>query len=154
MLFRSVALQESTFEENEYQEWRSKLISICHGQVLALNLDLFSVKLKLKYVEKYKLEDAFKCLSESDKGELINEIAPLVFLDDSDEAAKRYDNFMYGLMLANIDAMPSFKYAKKQLCDIAFLLEKKISIPQVKIKLPLIKQTNTEIGRASCRERA
>lgn len=139
-----VALQESTFEENEYQEWRSKLISICHGQVFALNLDLFSVKLKLKYVEKYKLEDAFKCLSESDKGELINEIAPLVFLDDSDEAAKRFDNFMYGLMLSNIDAMPSFKYAKKQLCDIAYLLEKKISIPQVKIKLPLIKQINTD----------
>jgi type I restriction enzyme R subunit len=51
---------------------------------------------------------------------------------------------MYGMMLANIEAMPNFKYAMKQLSNAAFLLEKKVSIPQVKAKLDIIKSINTD----------
>lgn len=58
--------------------------------------------------------------------------------------AKLFDNFIYGLMLANMEALPSFKYAKKQLCDIATALERKVSIPQIKAKLPLIQTINTD----------
>lgn len=47
--------------------------------------------------------------------------------------------------MANIDAMPSFKYARKQLCDIASELEKKTNIPQVKEKIDLIKEINTDV---------
>lgn len=53
-------------------------------------------------------------------------------------------NFMYGLMLAHLEQMPSFKYAKKQLCDMAALLEKKVTIPQIKEKLPLIREIGTD----------
>ena len=49
-----MALQDGTFAEDEYQDWRKRLIDICHGQVTALNQDLVSVHLKLQYVEKYK----------------------------------------------------------------------------------------------------
>ena len=38
----------------------------------------------------------------------------------------------------------TFKYAKKQLCDIAALLERKASIPQVSAKLSVIKEINTD----------
>ena len=65
----------------------------------------------------------------------LQHIAPLVHLNDEDELAKRFDNFMYGLMLASMEQMPSFKRAKKVLCEIAGLLSRKISIPQVKEKL-------------------
>ncbi len=64
--------------------------------------------------------------------------------NDTDELAKRFDNFMYGLMLASMEQMPAFKPAKKQLCNIATLLERKVSIPQVKEKLPIIKEINTD----------
>ena len=137
-------LQEATYAGEEKQAWRSELIKTCHAQVLALNPDLISVKLKLQYVEKYKKESAFDSISEGDKGELLQHIAPLVRLDDSDELAKRFDNFMYGLMLASMEQMPAFQPAKKQLCDIAALLERKGSIPQVKEKLPIIREINTE----------
>lgn len=40
--------------------------------------------------------------------------------------------------------MPSFKYAKKQLCGTAALLERKASIPQVREKLPLLKEIQTD----------
>lgn len=112
--------------------------------MVALNPELISVKLKLQYVEKYKHESVFDSVSEGDKGELLQHIAPIVRLDDTDELAKRFDNFMYGLMLASMEQMPAFKRAKKQLCDIATLLERKVSIPQVKEKLPIIKEINTD----------
>lgn len=137
-------LQESIYAEENYQNWRNELINTCHSQVLALNTDLISVRLKLQYIEKYKNESVFESISESDKGELLQHIAPLVKLNDIDELAKRFDNFMYGLILSSMEQMPSFKPAKRQLCDIATLLEKKVSIPQVKEKLPIIKKINTD----------
>lgn len=139
-----MALQESTFADADYQAWRKELAENCHGQVANLKRELIAVKMRLRYVEKYQKEDAFAHISELDKGELEREIAPLVFLDDPDEFAKRFDNFMYGLMLAHLEQMPSFKYAKKQLCDMAALLEKKVTIPQIKEKLPLIREIGTD----------
>lgn len=139
-----MALQESTFADADYQAWRKELAETCHGQVANLKRELIAVKMRLRYVEKYQKEDVFAHISELDKGELEREIAPLVFLDDPDEFAKRFDNFMYGLMLAHLEQMPSFKYAKKQLCDMAALLEKKVTIPQIKEKLPLIREIGTD----------
>lgn len=139
-----MALQESTFADGDYQVWRKELAETCHGQVANLKRELIAVKMRLRYVEKYQKEDAFAHISDLDKGELEREIAPLVFLDDPDEFAKRFDNFMYGLMLAHLEQMPSFKYAKKQLCDMAALLEKKVTIPQIKEKLPLIREIGTD----------
>lgn len=139
-----MALQESTFADADYQAWRKELAETCHGQVANLKRELIAVKMRLQYVEKYQKEDAFAHISDLDKGELEREIAPLVFLDDPDEFAKRFDNFMYGLMLAHLEQMPSFKYAKKQLCDMAVLLEKKVTIPQIKEKLPLIREIGTD----------
>ena len=138
------ALQSATFADDSYQEWRKSLVSECHKQVERLNSDIISVRLKREFVEKYKKEEAFDSLSEGDKGELIDKIASLVFFDDEDEFAKRFDNFMYGLMILFIEGKPSFKQAKKQLCEIALALENKISVPQVKEMLPEIKIINTD----------
>ena len=138
------ALQEAAFAEDEYQNWRSQMVGECRGQVENLNMDLVSVRLKRQYVEKYKKQEAYTFISEGDKGELITHIAPIVFLDDSDEYAKRFDNFMYGLMIAQLEAMPSFKHAKKELCETAEALQRKVTIPQIKNKLPQIKQISTD----------
>ncbi|MGI5906979.1 MAG: DEAD/DEAH box helicase family protein, partial [Candidatus Pararuminococcus gallinarum] len=140
-----MALQESTFAGEDYQAWRNELIETCHKQVVALNSELISVKLRMQYVEKYKKQDSFLSISEGDKGELLTQIAPLVQSEETDEFAKRFDNFMYGLMLADIEQMPAFKYAKKQLCDTASLLERKANIPQIKEKLPLLQEIHTDV---------
>lgn len=141
----SMALQESTFAGENYQTWRNELVETCHKQVTALNPELISVKLRMQYVEKYKKQDAFLSISEGDKGELLTQIAPLVQSEETDEFAKRFDNFMYGLILAHIEQMPAFKYAKKQLCDTASLLERKANIPQIKEKLPLLQAIHTDV---------
>lgn len=140
----AVLLQESAYAGDDFQAWRKELVAVCHDQVAALSMELIAVRLRMQYVEKYKKLSAFEYISEGDKGELIQQIAPIVQLDDTDEYAKRFDNFMYGLMIASMEQMPSFKYAKKQLCDMATLLERKVSIPQVKAKLNVIKEINTD----------
>ena len=121
-----------------------QMVEECNKQVRALNTDLVSVKLKREFVERYSKIENFTYISEGAKGELITHIAPLVYMDEQDEYAKRFDNFMYGLMIAHIESMPSFKFAKKQLCDIAAAFERKIAIPQIKAKLPVIKEINSD----------
>lgn len=137
-------LQESAYAGNDYQSWRNELTAICRNQVIELNTELIAVKLRLQYVEKYKKEKTYVSISEGNKAELLQYIAPLVRNNDDDELAKRFDNFMYGLMIAFMEQMPAFKYAKKTLCDIASLLERKISIPQVKEKLTVIQEIHTD----------
>lgn len=140
----AVMLQESAYAGDDFQVWRSELIGECFTQVQALNTDLIAVRLRMQSVEKYKKPDAFNYISEGDKGELIQQIAPIVRMDDNDEYAKRFDNFMYGLMIASMEQMPSFIHAQKQLRDMGTLLERKVSIPQIKAKLPIIKEVNTD----------
>ncbi len=140
----AVLLQEGAFADDAFQNWRKDLVDICQTQVQELSKDLIEVRLHLRYVEKYKKENAFDYISEGDKGELLQHIAGLVHMDDVDEMAKRFDNFMYGLILAAMEQMPSFKYAQKQLRDIAASLEHKISIPQIKEKLSVLKEVQTD----------
>ena len=105
-------LQERVYAGQDFQTWRAELMDICHEQVTALNQDLTAVRLRLRYVEKYKERTAFQHISEGDKSELMQHIAPLVQMDEKDEFAKRFDNFMYGLMLANMEKMPSLSMQK------------------------------------------
>ena len=140
----AMALQESAFAGEDYQAWRKEIVNTCHRQILALSPDLIAVKLRMKAVEKYKKSESLVSISEGDKGELLTQIAPLVRSEEADEFAKRFDNFMYGLILAHIEQMPAFKYAKKQLCDTASLLERKASIPQIQEKLPLLREIQTD----------
>jgi len=137
-------LQQSAFAADDVQSWRSELVGLVQTQVYHLNAELIAVKLKRQFVEKFKHKKAFVCFSEQAKHDLIAEIAPLVFMEDTDEYAKRFDNFMYGLILAQLEALPSFKTAKRQLCNLMGELEKKISIPQIKAKLPLIQTVSTD----------
>lgn len=140
----AMVLQESIYAGKEYQEWRNEIVDICHKQVVELQPELIAVKLRIQYVEKYKKQETFVFLREGDKGELLTQIAPLVHPTEPDEFAKRFDNFMYGLILAHIEQMPAFQYTKKQLCDIASLLEHKVSIPQIKEKLPILQDIQTD----------
>lgn len=138
------AFQQSAFAQEGYQQWRELLVDAVREQVQILNPEMVSVKLKLQYVEKYQKAQAFVCLSEQEKHELIAFLAPLVFMEDQDEYAKRFDNFMYGLMLAQMEAAPVFKRLKTQLCNMANALENRSTIPQIKAKLELIHTVATD----------
>ena len=93
---------------------------------------------------RYQKPEAFAALSEIDKGTLMREVAPLISLDDKDEAAKRFDNFVYGLVLCELEGLPGLTRAQRQLKSTAALLEQKAAIPQVQAKLPLIREVQTD----------
>lgn len=136
--------QQSIFIDEPYQTIRTDLIKTVTQQINALNTELVSVKMQLQYIEKYKHADAFVCLSDLDKHNLIMYLAPIVYMDDTDEFAKRFDNFMYGLMIAQIEGLPQFKKGKKQLIDVAINLLKRATIPQIKEKQVLINTIGTD----------
>jgi len=137
-------LQHSAFMDEGHQQLRNSLIETVLAQINALNTELVSVKLQLQYVEKYKNAEAFICLSDTDKHDLINYLAPLVYMDDNDEYAKRFDNFMYGLMLSLIGDKTQFYKCKKQLISISSGLLKRATIPQINSKVELINTIITD----------
>ncbi|MFC3773741.1 DEAD/DEAH box helicase family protein [Paenibacillus sp. GCM10012303] len=137
-------MQQSVFIDESYQTIRTDLIETVTQQINALNTELVSVKMQLQYVEKYKSTEAFICLTDLDKANLITYLAPIVYMDDTDEHAKRFDNFMYGLMIAQIEGLPQFKKGKKQLIDVSINLLKRATIPQIKEKLQLINTIGTD----------
>ena len=89
-------------------------------QINALNTELVSVKMQLQYIEKYKHAAAFVCLADMDKAKLIKYLAPIVYMDDTDEYAKRFDNSMYGMMIAQIEGCRNSREAKKQLIEVLY----------------------------------
>ena len=138
------SLQESAFSDQEYQDFRAELVNTCYIGICSLSDDIVSVRLQKQYVEKFRHKDSFNLLSEMDKYELTKFIAPLITSTDTDEYAKRFDNFMYGFMLANIEQLPTMNYMKGQLLLTAELLEKKAAIPQIQQKMTLIKEIQTD----------
>ena len=118
------------------------MVDTSHGQITALNDELVAVRLKKQYVEKYRQKNLFGCIGDTEKGELTAHIAPIVSEYDKDEMAKRFDNFIYGLMLANMEALPSFKYAKKQLCDKQIVSKQFIEDRVVEECLKLLTEDN------------
>ena len=137
-------MQDATFIDASYQSWRSALIDASVAQIGALNAELVSVRLQLQYVEKYKEKTAFVCLAELDKHNLVQHLAPIVYLDDVDEVAKGFDNLMYGMMLAQLEGLPQFQKAKRQLIQIGVNLAKRMTIPQVKKQVELINTVQTD----------
>lgn len=137
-------LQQSAFIDEPYQAIRTDLIETVVQQINALNTELVSVKMQLQYIERYKSAYAFVCLSDVDKHNLIAFLAPIVYMDDTDEYAKRFDNFMYGMMIAQLEGMPQFKKGKKQLINVCTNLSQRATIPQIKEKLELINTIGTD----------
>ncbi len=135
------ALQHGNF--SDCSEFRESLVSIVHGQIKVLNIELTPVKLKRKFIDKYSNKDKFISLTDIEKSEITSNLASLIFYDEKDEHAKRFDNLIYSLMLSQIDGTSIFKKIKKQLCDICDVLQTKVSVPQVKSKLEIIKYVNT-----------
>ena len=132
-------LQEAAFAEEKYQQWRSELIEEVFKQVSDLNPELTVVRLKRQSVEKFKVKDVYKYLSADDVNDLCENLGPLVFSDDPDEMAKRFDNLIFGYCGAMIRNQASaLTQIRGRLIAVAKGLKKKVSIPQVNEKIGLI----------------
>lgn len=137
-------LQEPAYEKAEYQELRRELVEECRERVTELNDSLVSVYLQRRTVEKFRQAGAFDRINEEKKNELIKTIAPLITFEETDEDAKRFDVFMYGLMITVENSMSQSAAGLQRLRLMASELKRKDNIPAVAEKLPVIEEVITE----------
>ncbi len=136
-------LQHAVYSSQPYRAMRGRLIGAVGQQINALSVLRMSVKLQLQHVEKFKDRAVFTCLTERDKGDLITYLGPLVHMDDNDEYAKRFDNFMYGLMLAQVEGR-SYEQGRRKLCGLCRSLAQRATIPHIQEKLVLINTISSD----------
>ena len=138
------ALEDSKYSDDAHRDLREQLVKKCNKRINALNGDHTSVKMQRKYVEKYKDIQTFTHISDLDRGELLDHIAPLITLEEKDVDAKRFDNFIYGIMLAKIQGSNAVNKARNNLMATAAALEKISSIPQVAAKMDMLKEVQKD----------
>ena len=132
-------LQQSAFATPDYQAWRTNMVDIIFTQVVDLSEERANVRLHRQAVEHFKQPHAYECISDADLGTLKGEIAPLVYNDERDICALRFDALMYGFMCSLVDGMALTVYMSR-VVSVASALQEKITIPQVKEKLPLLQR--------------
>ncbi len=128
-------LQDSTWADQKFIDYRDQLVSEVHAQISALNTKLTPVHLVLKHVLKFQNEKSFECLTDEDVMNLTKYIAPLVFNGELDQYAKGFDNFCYGIMELQLSEQPIDLYRSK-IKAVAEKLLKKTSIKVVRDNLP------------------
>lgn len=138
-------LQSADYAEDGYQSLRSSLSETVFSQIAELNCELVAVRLQRQHIEKFSNKpESLTDISDSDYHSLTEHIAPLVYMNEPDENAKRFDSLIYGLMTAKAEGKSNFIRIKNSVIALMKKLEQKSTIPQIKDKLPLIKRIQTD----------
>ena len=143
-------LQDATYVDIEYQMIRGDLVDHVVDDVKSMNVERIEVKLKSRYVEKYKDKTKYVCIDDVEKEEIIGHLANLVVTNEKDEAAINFDVIMYGLMLFVMASGKNFNKLRRHVISSAsVLLSECATIPDVKAKIPeLQKLTNDTYWKA------
>ena len=143
-------LEDVRYNSDDYKEWRSELSDTVYEQIQVLNMEQVAVKLQRQHIYKFSERKSLDHISEDAMHSLTAHIAPLVYTDETDEYAKRFDNFMYGMILAQMEALRGQKKYQNDLHKVLGQLEMRSTIPQIQAKLPLIQQAQTEEYQKNC----
>lgn len=138
-------LQNADYEGEELQSFRKSLVSDVLTDIRNLNTDRTEVKLELRYVEKYKDNSSFECLSDADRGDIIEHLSPLITSAEQDENAINFDVTMYGLIQSTLECNKNFSRLKRHVRKNAeTLLRECATIPEVREKIPELKRLTKE----------
>ncbi|SEA04518.1 type I restriction enzyme, R subunit [Oribacterium sp. KHPX15] len=137
-------LQSSCFTDNQdYIDYRVKLVNGLHEAVVELNTDSFLVKMNMRYVQTYRDLNNWNDLETAEISEIKDHIAPIIQPDQSDELARRFDHLMYSIQLGILQS----KNVQKPINIVvatAELLSEKMSIPQVAAQRPIVEKVQTQ----------
>jgi type I restriction enzyme R subunit len=132
-------------KEEKTTELRQETAEFLRSQVAAMNVNNFIVRPKRKYVEQYAEAKAWEKLDIEQQIELSDQLAGLPSeLVDDDQEAKQFDLLMLRLQLAILKHGPSYERLRRQVIEIAGLLEEKASIPMVQRELELIQEIQSD----------
>ncbi|MDB5970273.1 MAG: type restriction protein res subunit [Hydrocarboniphaga sp.] len=142
-----VRLVKQAAEASEWNEsgLRTATALRLNEEVSAMSADNFIVRPKRKLVEHYAKPDAWMMLGADQLAELASDVAglPSEFVDD-DQDAKRFDLLILNLQLALLRSEPAFARLRKQVEDIAGVLQEQGSIPMVQAQMALILEIQTD----------
>jgi len=128
---------QSTPELDPDAALKGALTTGLHGEVAAMNRENFIVRMHLEAVERFQQHGTWKQLSEADREALQCEIAGLPSEIETDDIKSRQFDLMalrMQLALAESDTQ-TFESHRRQILEIAMLLEDKSTIPVVKEQL-------------------
>ena len=138
-------LQDAEYGAEEYQVFRKELIKDILKGIRDLSPKRIEVKLEIRYVEKYKDEKCFDCITDADKEDIIVHLPALISSFEADENAVHFDNSMYGLILSALERNKNLNRIKNHIQkNAATLLAECAVIPEVKEKIPGLKELQKE----------
>ncbi len=123
------------------------LLDTLHASVAAMPLENFIVRAARQYVDPFVKRERWNALSSADRANLARHVSGLpTTLEDEDEKAKRFDLLVLNLQLTSAQDAPASARHKNRVIDVAEGLNQpgKQTIPQVKLKLPLIQAVLSE----------
>lgn len=142
----AVILQEAKYQElTTAHTFCEELKDIMHGQVTTLNDSLIAVRRQWELIDRFRNRRNWQFVSPVDALAIKKHIAPLVFTNDTDIAAKKFDLLCLLLELSLIDETVNGNKPMEKVILIAQLLEKKASIPQIAMQMPTIKEVQTPV---------
>ncbi|MDR3260012.1 MAG: hypothetical protein LBT51_10435 [Fusobacteriaceae bacterium] len=133
------SIQNDKITDKDYQAFSGKLIDSIVANIENVSKELTNVHLQLRSIDRYCIKSTYTDgITKEDKTVLETQIAPLVRMK-GEEYSLQFDNFMYGLMLAQVEATPFFIRAKEQLGNICNMLLKNENEPEVKNEIDHIR---------------
>lgn len=132
-------------EPNSNEQVARSVIRLLQKQVEEMNTNNFIVRAKRKFVEKYQQPNEWASLDATKLSELEHELAGLPTESDPEPVeSKLFDLTILRLQLCVLGQPGNFKLLRKQVQDIAEMLEESSTIPVIKQHLPLIEELQTE----------
>ena len=132
-------------KEEKQAELRQDTAEFLRTQVAAMNVNNFIVRPKRRLVERYSDAKEWEKLDMARQTELASDVAGLPSeLVDDDQEAKQFDLLMLRLQLAILRHEPSYERLRRQVVEIAGLLEEKANIPMVQQQLEVIQEIQSD----------
>ena len=142
----AVLLQSGQYQAEDYSRMMCEhLKDILHAQVETLNEHHIAVRKHWERVLKYKNRANWQYVSELEAQFLRKHLAPLIFVDNNDYAAQKFDLICLMEQLSLLDKTVNGDKPMNKIRAIGELLEQKASIPQVLNKLDTIREVQTAI---------
>ena len=125
---------------------RGVTVERLHREVAGMSLDNFIVRPHRRAVERFKVTEAWKALTDADREELVNEVAGLPSgIVDDDLPAKQFDLLLLSGQLALLRAETRLASCQREVRRLASDLEALGNIPAVGQQLALIIEVQTDV---------
>lgn len=124
---------------------RGEIISLLHAEVAAMSLNNFIVRTELDYVTRFQDEQSWVQLDGEALTNLRDHVAGLPSARMPEHiTAKLFDLICLNMQLALIQSTTDFVTQRDKIIELAADLEKKDTIPAVKLEIALIHDVQTE----------